>query len=95
VTLHASTPGTNRVTAHIRLPAGAFNPVIGNVTIWVSSNTGGTVVRVDPATDKVVSEIAVGPMPRFLTVGGGSIRILNQATAPLPEYRWIPASAYP
>jgi virginiamycin B lyase len=35
-------------------------------------------VRVDPATDKVVSETPVGSMPRFLTLGAGSIWVLNQ-----------------
>jgi virginiamycin B lyase len=71
-------PGTNAVTARIRLPAGSFDPVFGNDSIWVSSNTGGTLVRVNPATDKIVSETPVGPMPRFLTLGAGSIWVLNQ-----------------
>jgi virginiamycin B lyase len=71
-------PGTNRVIAHIRLPAGSFNPAFGNGSLWVTSNTGGTLVRVDPTTNKVLSETPVGPMPRFLTVGAGSIWVLNQ-----------------
>ena len=71
-------PGTNKVIAHIRLPAGSFNPAFGNGSIWVTCNTGGMLVRVNPTTDKVVSETPVGPMPRFLTVGAGSIWVLNQ-----------------
>ena len=71
-------PGTNKVIAHIRLPAGSFNPAFGNGSLWVTCNTGGMLVRVDPTTNKVVSETPVGPMPRFLTVGAGSIWVLNQ-----------------
>ena len=71
-------PGTNKVIAHIRLPAGSFNPAFGNGSLWVTSNAGGTLLRVDPATNKVLSETPVGPMPRFLTVGAGSIWVLNQ-----------------
>lgn len=71
-------PGTNKVIAHVRIPAGSFNPAFANGFIWVTSNTGGTLVRVDPTTNKVVSETAVGPMPRFLTVGAGSVWVLNQ-----------------
>lgn len=71
-------PTTNAVTAHIRLPAGSFNPVFANGFIWVSSNASGTLVRVDPAKNKVVSQTPVGPMPRFLTVGAGSIWVLDQ-----------------
>lgn len=71
-------PTTNAVSAHIRLPAGSFNPVFANGSVWVSSNTGDTLVRVDPAKDKVVDQTPVGPMPRFLTAGAGSIWVLNQ-----------------
>jgi virginiamycin B lyase len=71
-------PATNAVIAHIRLPAGSFNPIFAEGSIWVSSNTSGTLVRVDPDLNKIVSETAVGPMPRFLTLGAGSIWVLNQ-----------------
>src|SRR5262249_55958365 len=47
-------------------------------SIWVTSNAGGTLVRVNPVTNQVVGETPVGPMPRFLTVGAGSIWVLNQ-----------------
>lgn len=71
-------PATNRVIAHIRLPAGSFNPVFAKGSMWISSNAGGTLVRVDPGSNKVVSKTLVGPMPRFLTFGAGSIWVLNQ-----------------
>jgi virginiamycin B lyase len=71
-------PLSNTVQAHIRIPAGSFNPIFANDSIWVSSNTDGTLVRVNPATNGVMSETPVGPMPRFLTAGAGSIWVLNQ-----------------
>lgn len=71
-------PKTNTVAAHIRIPAGSFNPIFADGSIWVSCNAGGTLVRVDPSTNKVAGETPVGPMPRFLTVGAGSIWVLNQ-----------------
>lgn len=71
-------PMTNRVAAHIHIPAGSFNPVFANGSIWVSSNAGGTLVRVDPSTNAVRGETKVGPMPRFLTTGAESIWVLNQ-----------------
>jgi YVTN family beta-propeller protein len=33
---------------------------------------------VDAITGKIIDSVAVGPKPRFLTAGGGSIWILNQ-----------------
>ena len=71
-------PATNAVAAHIRIPAGSFNPIFANNSIWITSNTGNTLVRIDPTTNRVVSETPVGPRPRFLTVGGDSIWVLNQ-----------------
>jgi virginiamycin B lyase len=71
-------PATNSVKAHIRIPAGSFNPVFANGSIWITSNAGNTLVRVDPAINRVISETPVGPKPRFLTVGEGSIWVLNQ-----------------
>lgn len=71
-------PATNNVTAHVRIPAGSFNPVFANGSLWISSNANNTLVRVDPATNKVTGEIPVGPKPRFLTVGEGSVWVLNQ-----------------
>jgi len=71
-------PASNSVVAHIRIPAGSFNPIFADGSIWISCNAGGTLVRVDPASNSVVGQTPVGPMPRFLTVGAGSIWVLNQ-----------------
>jgi virginiamycin B lyase len=71
-------PATNAVKAHVRIPAGSFNPVFANGSLWITSTANNTLVRVDPATNKVTGQISVGPRPRFLTVGGGSVWVLNQ-----------------
>jgi virginiamycin B lyase len=71
-------PATNTVKAHLRIPAGSFNPAFANGSLWITSNANNTLVRVDPATNKVTDQVPVGPRPRFLTVGGGSVWVLNQ-----------------
>lgn len=71
-------PATNAVKSHIRIPAGSFNPLFANGFIWITCNTCNMLVRVDPATNRVIGETAAGPRPRFLTVGGDSIWVLNQ-----------------
>ena len=57
---------------------GRINPIFANGSAWITCNAGNTHVRVDPTTNKVASEVPVGPRPRFLTVGGGSLWVLNQ-----------------
>jgi len=69
---------TNKVAAAIKIPAGSFNPLFAEGSVWVTSNAGAVLVRVDPATNKVAGSTAVGPMPRFLVYGAGSIWVLNQ-----------------
>ncbi len=69
---------TNRVTATIAIPAGSFNPLFASGLVWVSSNATNALVRVDPATDKIVGSTPIGPKPRFLAAGAGSIWVLNQ-----------------
>lgn len=55
-----------------------INPIFANNSIWITSNAGNTIVRVDPTTNRVVSENPVGLKPRFLTVGVDSVWVLNQ-----------------
>jgi YVTN family beta-propeller protein len=72
-------PKTNSVTAEITVPSGSPVCVLGeDGAIWVVSNEHSSVSRVDPKTNLVTDTIAVGPKPRFTTVGGGSIWTLNQ-----------------
>ena len=64
-------PKTNAVVAKIELPKGSFNPIFAEDSVWVASNAGNALVRVDPKANKVVGSTAIGPKPRFLTVGEG------------------------
>src|SRR6266852_977885 len=47
-------------------------------SIWLLTDTKGTLARFDPATNLVVETIPVGPAPRFLATGEGSVWTLNQ-----------------
>jgi YVTN family beta-propeller protein len=72
-------PKTNSVIAEITVPSGSPVCVLGeDGAIWVVSNEHSSVSRVDPKSNLVTDTIAVGPKPRFTTVGGGSIWTLNQ-----------------
>jgi len=72
-------PKTNSVIAEITVPSGSPVCVLGeDGAVWVVSNEHSSVSRVDPKTNLITDTIAVGPRPRFTTVGGGSIWTLNQ-----------------
>ncbi len=77
-TLARINPQTNTVVARIELPSGSENPLFSDGFIWVSSFEHDQLLKVDPASGSIVSSIAVGPKPRFLTAGAGSIWTLNQ-----------------
>jgi len=72
-------PSTNERTAEIQVPSGSYACVLGeDGAIWISSTENSLLARVDPQTNTVTDKISVGPQPRFLTAGGGSIWTLNQ-----------------
>jgi len=72
-------PATNKVVAEIQVPSGSFVCVVGeDGAIWVSSTDKSLLARLDPKTNLVTDKIGVGPKPRFLTAGAGSIWTLNQ-----------------
>ena len=66
------------VEARIPLPDGSYNPLFAAGMVWVTSNRGNALVRVDPKTNRVAGSIPTGKMPRFLTYGAGSVWTLNQ-----------------
>jgi streptogramin lyase len=71
-------PVYNTVRQKIALPPGSFNPVYSHGMIWITSVEGNILTAVDAGTGKVLDSIPVGPKPRFLTAGRGSIWTLNQ-----------------
>ncbi len=62
----------------VQLPAGSFNPIFSDGIVWVSGNESSVLTAVDAVKGEVLVSIPVGPKPRFLTAGGGSIWTLNQ-----------------
>lgn len=67
-----------RVVAEIDLPDGEPKDVLAaGGAIWVAIDGSGVLVRVDPATNSVVDEIAVGSRPHTLAAGFGSVWVVN------------------
>ena len=77
-TLSRIDPKANRVRQTVSVPLGSFNPVFSDGIIWVTGFETSVVTAVDASSGSVVLSIAVGPKPRFLTTGAGSIWTLNQ-----------------
>jgi len=71
-------PNTNSVRQEIHLPVGSYNPMHSDGIVWVTSVEKGVLTPVKADSGEVLAPIAVGPKPRFLTAGAGSIWILNQ-----------------
>ena len=71
-------PRSNTISASIQLPAGSENPLFVDGFVWVSGFEHNDLLKIDPAANKVIDTIEVGPKPRFLTAGAGSLWTLNQ-----------------
>jgi streptogramin lyase len=71
-------PATNTIRGKISIPAGSFNPLYAGGLVWVTGNQSNVLTPVNAQTGEVFASIAVGPQPRFLTFGAGSIWTLNQ-----------------
>jgi hypothetical protein len=76
-------PGTNTVRQTIAIPAGSYNPLASGRTIWITGVESGVLTAVDAASGALIASIQVGPKPRFLAVGGGSVWTLNQGDGSL------------
>jgi virginiamycin B lyase len=73
-------PRSLRVTARIRVMAGAAGVRVDGGSVWITNPDGDVVQQVDAARLRVVRTRATGDMPRFLTVDrGGALWTLNQA----------------
>src|SRR5712672_1472291 len=60
------------------IPPGSYNPIFSNGMVWITGVESGVLTAVEAATGRVLESIPVGPKPRFLTSGGGSVWTLNQ-----------------
>ena len=77
-TLSRINPATNRITQKITVPAGSFNPVFSDGIVWVTCTKSSVLTAIDARSGKQLASIHVGPGPRFLTAGAGSVWTLNQ-----------------
>ena len=77
-TLSRIDPKVNRVRQTTSVPPGSFNPVFADGIIWVTGFQTSVVTAVDASSGSVLLSIPVGPKPRFLTAGAGSIWTVNQ-----------------
>lgn len=77
-TLNRIDPSTNSVRQKISIPSGSYNPFFSNGIVWVTGVESSVLTAVDASTGKVLESVCVGPKPRFLTSGAGSIWTLNQ-----------------
>lgn len=77
-TLNRIDPATNSVRQQITIPAGSYNPIFCGGTVWISGFESSVLTAVDATKGMVIESVSVGPKPRFLTCGSGSIWTLNQ-----------------
>lgn len=97
----AAWPGVPGLDRHIRdaVPIGSAattEVVAAPDAVWVLLNRNGTVddvlVRVDPATDRVVARVPVGPDARAVAVGEGSVWVLRSVVDRTDLVRVDPAT---
>jgi len=82
-TLSRLDPATNAVGQRIAIPAGSFNPLASGDTVWITGHDKDLLTAVDATSGQVLASIPVGPKPRFLASGGGSVWTLNQGDGSL------------
>jgi streptogramin lyase len=67
-----------RVAKRIQLPAtAAYNIWLGGGSVWVADDQGARVLRVSPATGKVVARIAVGDGPADMAFATGRAWVID------------------
>jgi len=71
-------PKTNSAGQNITIPPGSFNPLFDDGMIWITGVESNVLIPVDAHTGTMKGSIPVGPKPRFLTAGDGSVWTLNQ-----------------
>ncbi len=77
-TLSRINPTTESVRQQISIPAGSYNPLYCDNVVWVTGFDRSVLTAIDATNGEVLASIPVGPKPRFLTSGGGSVWTLNQ-----------------
>jgi len=77
-TLYRIDRKTSRITRRASLGAtAAYNLWIGGGSVWVADDQAAQVIRVAPATGKVVRRLPVGDGPASMAFAGGSGWVIN------------------
>jgi hypothetical protein len=77
-TLYRIDPVKARVTKRIRTGArAAYNIWIGSGAVWVADDQGASVLRISPATNRVVARISVGDGPADMAFSGGQAWVMT------------------
>jgi virginiamycin B lyase len=71
-------PSTNTEQQKVSIPPGSYNPIFSDGKIWITGFDSNMLVVVDASAGRQVASIPVGPKPRFVTAGTGSVWTLNQ-----------------
>ncbi|HUQ43032.1 MAG TPA: hypothetical protein VM451_01285 [Candidatus Limnocylindria bacterium] len=69
---------SGEVVSEIPLPVGEPKDVVAaGAAIWIAIDGSDVLVRVDPETDTIATEIEVGTRPHTLAAGFGSVWVVN------------------
>ena len=77
-TLARVDPRSNSIRQRIAIPRGSYNPLFSDGMIWITGVDRNVLTVVDASSGDILMSLPVGPKPRFLTSGGGSVWTLNQ-----------------
>jgi streptogramin lyase len=71
-------PASGSIRAILHIAPGSYNPHYAHGIVWVTRAEGSTLSGVDAKSGALLSTVTVGPKPRFLTSGPGTVWTLNQ-----------------
>jgi len=83
VSLRRIDPATSRVTATFTLDLDyvpyydAAHAVAGEGAIWLLSEEGESVARIDPSSGRITNTVGVGRIPTGIALGGGAVWVAN------------------
>jgi DNA-binding beta-propeller fold protein YncE len=85
-------PATGRVTATIRLP-NAVRVTFWASSAWASNDQTGTLVRIDPASNRIVGKAApAGISPIYIAPGPSGLWVVDFTTGDLLHLAIAPAA---
>jgi streptogramin lyase len=77
-TLYRLRASTGKIRRRISTgAAAAYNIWIGGGSVWVADDRGASVVRISPASNRVVARVRVGDGPADMAFDGGTAWVIN------------------